>query len=259
MATFALQDSDDQPDGGATIGSTAAGAEMDSGIAAVTIDADVDRQRDHWRTTFARRRDFLGAAASEPAVAALARFESAGVRSVLELGSGQGRDTLYFASAGLAVTALDYADEGLEQLLGAAEGAGLADRVLPVSADVRLPLPFASQSFDACYAHMLFCMALSTPDLERLAGEVRRVLRPGGLLVYTVRTTEDAHFGVGTDHGDSMWEMGGFIVHFFDRALIDRLATGFEVLDIAEYTEGKLPRRLVGVTMRKADRSGRRP
>jgi SAM-dependent methyltransferase len=228
---------------------------MDPGIAAITMDADLDRQRDQWRTTFARRLNFLGAAASEPTVPALARFESAHVHRLLELGSGQGRDTLCFASAGIDVTALDYADEGLEQLMRAAAGAGLADRVEPVSADVRSPLPFASQSFDACYAHLLFCMALSTPDLQRLAGEVRRVLRPGGLLVYTVRTTEDAHFGVGTDHGDDMWEMGGFIVHFFDRTLIDRLATGFDVLDIAEYEEGKLPRRLVGITMRKAEHS----
>jgi SAM-dependent methyltransferase len=231
---------------------------MDPGIAAMTTDADLDRQRDQWRTTFARRLDFLGASASEPAVVALARFESADVRRLLELGSGQGRDTLRFATAGINVTALDYADEGLEQLKRAAASAGLTDWVESVSSDVRSPLPFASQSFDACYAHLLFCMALSTPDLERLAGEVRRVLRPGGLLVYTVRTTEDAHFGVGTDHGDDMWEMGGFIVHFFDRMLIDRLATGFDVLDIAEYEEGKLPRRLVGITMRKAEHSGPR-
>ena len=48
-----------------------------------------------------------------------------------------------------------------------------------------------------------------------------------------------------------MFETDGFIVHFFDRALIDRLATGFELLEVAEYEEGKLPRRLFGVTMHK--------
>ena len=30
-------------------------------------------------------------------------------------------------------------------------------------------------------------------------------------------------------------------MHFFDRALIDRLAAGFELLEVAEYEEGKLP------------------
>jgi hypothetical protein len=43
---------------------------------------------------------------------------------------------------------------------------------------------------------------------------------------------------------------GGFVVHFFDRALVDRLATGFELVDIAGFTEGQLPRRLWRVTMR---------
>jgi hypothetical protein len=100
---------------------------------------------------------------------------------------------------------------------------------------------------------MLFCMALTTPELERLAGEVRRVVRPGGLVVYTVRNVDDAHFGTGVDRGDGMFEHGGFIVHFFDRALVDRLARGFTLLEIAELTEGQLPRRLWQVTMRKPD------
>ena len=81
--------------------------------------------------------------------------------------------------------------------------------------------------------------------------EVKRVVRPGGLVVYTVRNTSDSHFGAGIDHGDGMFEMDGFIVHFFDRALIERLAGGFDVLDIAEYEEGRLPRRLFAVTMRR--------
>ena len=98
---------------------------------------------------------------------------------------------------------------------------------------------------------MLFCMALTTAEIERLMAEVRRVLRPGGLLVYTVRTTSDAHFGFGADRGDDRWETGGFIVHYFDRALIDRLDDGFEVLEVAHYEEGGLPRRLAAVTMRK--------
>jgi hypothetical protein len=67
------------------------------------------------------------------------------------------------------------------------------------------------------------------------------VLHPGGLVVYTARTTADAHYGTGTPRGDDMYEHGGFIVHFFDRALIDRLAVGFEVIDVTDFTEGDLP------------------
>jgi len=97
---------------------------------------------------------------------------------------------------------------------------------------------------------MLFCMALTTGEIECLAAELRRVLRPGGLVVYTARTTADAHYGTGTPRGDDMYEHGGFIVHFFDRALIDRLAVGFELIDVTDFTEGELPRWLARVTMR---------
>jgi SAM-dependent methyltransferase len=115
---------------------------------------------------------------------------------------------------------------------------------------VREPLPFDDDAFDACYSHMLFCMALTTAELERLAGEVLRVVRPGGLVVYTVRHTGDAHFGTGTPRGEAAFEHGGFVVHFFDRPLVERLAAGFELVGLEPFEEGALPRRLWRVVMR---------
>jgi SAM-dependent methyltransferase len=211
-----------------------------------------DPQQDHWSRTYATRSDFLGADSSVIGRAALERFQAAGVRDLLELGPGQGRDTIEFAAAGLDVTAVDFAETGLAQIADKAARAGVAGSIRPVVGDVRDPLPFADATFDACYAHMLFCMALTTDEIVRLAAEVHRVLRVGGLLVYTVRTTADAHYGAGVGYGDDRWEMGGFVVHFFDRALVERLAEGWELLDVADHEEGKLPRRLFAVTMRRS-------
>jgi SAM-dependent methyltransferase len=98
---------------------------------------------------------------------------------------------------------------------------------------------------------MLLCMALTTREIVELTAEVHRVLRPGGLFVFTVRNRSDPHFGAGIAHGDDQFEMGGFVVHFFGSALIDRLAAGFEIVEIADCAEGRLPRRLSVVTMRR--------
>jgi SAM-dependent methyltransferase len=211
-------------------------------------------QQQHWAATFEAHPDMYGTDPSAPGIAAAEIFAVAGQSSVLELGAGQGRDTLYLARCGLHVTALDYAAGTVETLAAKARAAGLADRVSVARHDIRQPLPHPDASFAGCYSHMLFSMALTTIELERLAREVRRVLRPGGLVVYTARTTADAHFGAGTPRGDGMYEHGGFIVHFFDRGLIDRLAAGFELVDVTDFTEGELPRRLAQVTMRVAER-----
>jgi hypothetical protein len=40
---------------------------------------------------------------------------------------------------------------------------------------------------DICYSHMLYCMALTTSELEFLSQEVRRVLKPGGLNYKEIR------------------------------------------------------------------------
>jgi SAM-dependent methyltransferase len=213
--------------------------------------SDADAQRKHWTATFARRPDFLGSGVSEVGRAALTRFAAGGVADLLELGPGQGRDTIAFAAAGLSVTALDFAPTGLEAIATTAAEAGLGGAIRTVLGDVRDPLPFDDAMFDASYAHMLFCMALTSQETIGLASEVHRIVRPGGLLVYSVRTVEDAHYRAGTAHGDDRWEMGGFVVHFFDRALIDQLAAGWDILEVADFEEGPLPRRLAAVTMRR--------
>jgi SAM-dependent methyltransferase len=210
------------------------------------VDPDpLDRQKQQWQRTFADNPEMYGRQPSEPAVYAIELFTREDMSSVLELGAGQGRDTLAFLGAGFRVTALDYEADALRTL------GNQADNLTVVIHDVREPLPLADASFDAVYSHMLFNMALTTSELDGLMREVHRVLRPNGLNVYTVRHVGDAHFGAGIPRGDGMYEHGGFIVHFFDRLLVERLAAGFTIIEVADFEEGALPRRLWRVTMRK--------
>lgn len=212
----------------------------------------LDAQHEQWQTTFAKKPEMFGNAPSEPATKAVELFKREGVRRVLELGAGQGRDTPVFAANGFQVVAVDYSQAALDAIAAKANAmGGVGPRIKTVRHDVREPLPFADETFDACYSHMLFCMALTVAELEHLSQEIRRVLKPGGLNVYTVRHTQDAHFGTGTHRGENMYEVGGFIVQFFTREMVERLAHGYELLGIDEFEEGGLPRKLFRVTLRK--------
>jgi SAM-dependent methyltransferase len=211
----------------------------------------LDAQQECWETSFLQKPEMFGVDQSGPAVLAAGQFQREGKQKILELGSGQGRDTLFFARSGFQVTVADYSQTAVETVVQKARSAGLGEQIDAVHQDVREQLQFPDGSFDACYSHMLFCMALTTTELEHLSREVWRVLRPGGLNVYTVRHTGDAHCGTGVHRGEEMWEVGGFIVHFFNREKVFHLAKGFEVVSVDEFEEGGLPRELWRVTLRK--------
>ncbi|MDX2697744.1 class I SAM-dependent methyltransferase [Streptomyces ipomoeae] len=170
------------------------------------------------------------------------------MKDVLELGAGHGRDALFFAREGFTVRATDFSATGLEQLRAAARVQGVGERVTAVVHDAREPLPLPDASVSGVFAHMLLCMALSTTEIHALVSEIRRVLRPGGVFVHTVRHTGDAHYGTGTPHGDDIYEHGGFAVHFFPRELVDGLADGWQLEEAHAFEEGDLPRRLWRVT-----------
>lgn len=213
----------------------------------------LNAQHQHWEKTFSQNPDMFGTEPSNPAKIACEMFKKEDKTQILELGGGQGRDTLFFAQNGIRVCTLDYSESAVRTITDKARELDLSGSITALQHDVREPLPFDDESFDGCYSHMLYCMALTTSELEFLSREVRRVLRPKGLQMYTVRHTKDAHYGTGLHRGEDMYEVGGFIVHFFSREKVEHLAKGYEIVSIDEFEEGDLPRKLFQVTLRKRE------
>lgn len=208
-------------------------------------------QRQHWQNTYRDNPGMYGSTPSASAMYAAQVFRVARAEQVLELAAGHGRDALYFAQQGFRVLATDFSGVAVAQIQRAAQAQGLTERISAVVHDLRDPLPPKTGSVDAVYAHMALCMALSTNEIHAVVNEVRRVLRPGGTFVYTVRHVGDAHYGAGNPHGDDIYEHGGFAVHFFSERLIEALTDGWIRDDVHAFEEGALPRRLWRVTWTK--------
>jgi ubiquinone/menaquinone biosynthesis C-methylase UbiE len=218
------------------------------------VDHMEDDQQKRWNDTYAANKDFFGDRPSEFGLRAADWMKVAGAKDILELGCGQGRDTLLFLKRGFAVTALDYSSNCLEQVRKAAEGASLQTNLNTMQNDLRQGLPFPDASFDAVYSHMLFTMRLTESELEAAFKEVLRVLRPGGLNIYSVRNVHDPHYQKGKHMGEDMWQNPlGFVVHFFSEEKIRRMAFGAEVVLINEFEDTSPPftKKLYEVILRK--------
>lgn len=100
----------------------------------------------------------------------------------LEIGAGTGYFSLNLLRAGLveSVVCTDISPGMLATLKGNADRLGLADRVETVACDAEA-LPFADASFDLVCGHAVLH---HLPDLPGAFAQFRRVLRPGGTLVF---------------------------------------------------------------------------
>jgi SAM-dependent methyltransferase len=216
------------------------------------LDKDLlNKQSQHWENNFSNKPEMFGVSSSHPASYTLEIFKKNNFKNMIELGAGQGRDSLLFAKNDIYVHALDYSQSGIGKINEKASEFKLLNRVNAQLFDVRERLPFEDNSIDGCYSHMLYCMALSFEEIENLNNEVHRVLKQGGLNVFTVRNIEDGDYQNGIHRGEDLYESNGFIVHFFSKDKIKKLLRGFELLDMSTFEEGSFPRRLYRATMRK--------
>ena len=182
---------------------------------------------------------------------ALELFKEKNIHKIVEIGAGLGRDTLFFAKNLIHTTALDYSPSGIDIINQKTKKNNLSNYISTKLFDVRQKLPFEDNSIEACYSHMLYCMALTTSDLKKLNNEILRILKPGGINIYTVRHTNDGDFQNGIHIGEDLYENDGFIVHYFSEDKVNSLLNGFKNISLQKFEEGNFPRRLFFVVNEK--------
>tara|TARA_Y100001970_G_scaffold119197_1_gene147800 strand:+ start:538 stop:1191 length:654 start_codon:yes stop_codon:yes gene_type:complete len=211
----------------------------------------LNQQSQHWEKNFSSKPEMFGLEQSLSAEKALKLFKEKKISKVLELGSGLGRDTIFFAKNLIHVTALDYSSSGIEIIKQKALKQNLSKNISTNIFDIRKTLPFDDNSIEACFSHMLYCMALTSNELKNLNNEICRVLKPSGLNIYTVRNTFDGDYKKGIHRGEDLYENDGFIVHFFSKNKVKSLFSGFKNILIEEFEEGNFPRKLYIVVNEK--------
>ena len=216
------------------------------------MDTEVlNQQSQHWEKNFSSKPEMFGLEPSEPAKKSLKLFQEKNINKIVELGAGLGRDTIFFAKNYIHVTALDYSSSGIKAINEKAEKQNLSKNISTKIFDVRKKLPFKDESVDACFSHMLYCMALTSLEIESLNNEIFRILKPGGINIYTVRHINDGDYKKGIHRGEDLYENDGFIVHFFSKEKVKSYLNGFQNVIIENFEEGKFPRKLYFVCNKK--------
>ncbi len=157
---------------------------------------------------------------------------------VIDVGCGHGRHTVALCRAGFWTVGVDIAPSAIESTGAMARGGGRG--CLIARCDMQA-LPFADAVFDAVLAWRT-CYLQRKAGIVRAVAEAARVLRPGGFLLASFRSTTNILFYVGRNRGrqieentyylDDGNEFHGVIYHFFSRRELLSLFGGYEVVSL---------------------------
>ena len=112
--------------------------------------------------------------------------------SLLELGCGNGRDSLFFAAQGLKITAVDASDYAITELAQR----NVANAEFICGDFVESDLIYARQ-YDFCYSRFSL-HAINAAQEDLLLHNVKNSLKSGGKFFIEVRSVNDDLFGKGT-------------------------------------------------------------
>jgi len=163
------------------------------------------------------------------------------VKTILDLGCGNGRHAIYFAREGFAASGIDVSPRAIKWATDWAKRENLEVdfRVADIT-----ELPYTDKTFDVVVSHGV--LDHIRPETAKLAvAEVKRVLNPNGLFYCDLRSTDDFEYGVGeeaapntfvVDHGFE----AGLVQHFFNKPEIDALFDGLFRIIYSEISESRL-------------------
>jgi spermidine synthase len=214
-----------------------------------------ERQREFWRGKYAEDPNFFGEEESAFArwCAPILHAEK-GIREVIELGGGYGRDARYLSAQGFHVRGVDLA---APQPSGTPEPPQQERRSELLAGDAfeflrQLP----PQSVDAVYSNMFFNMDFTEGEHRELMETIHQVLRRGGLHLYSARSTSDPWYGRGKRVGRDSFDPAphGVTMHYFSVEYANQLCEGWfgpvERVECSE-GEGEFPIRLLYVVDRR--------
>lgn len=129
-------------------------------------------QREFWNERFAKEGYFYGTEPNLYVAARIDAFDSP--KKILFLGEGEGRNAIYAARAGHAVTALDASDIGLAKCAQRAREENLSLTLVHTDLEIWEP----AERYDAVLCSFLH---LPEPLRSNVYGKVLNILNPGGV------------------------------------------------------------------------------
>ncbi|MBQ2982177.1 MAG: adenylyl-sulfate kinase [Lachnospiraceae bacterium] len=166
---------------------------------------DFDRDTEYWNNYYHSKPDI-----ERPSLFAIEVAKNIQNGNLIELGCGNGRDSLYFASKGINVTAIDASDYIITSLK---EKYASDEKLTFICDDFCCTKALFMGQYDYCYSRFSI-HAITEEQQEELISNVYEALKEGGKFFIEVRSVNDELFGKGEKIGRNAFKYDGHYRRF---------------------------------------------
>ncbi len=160
------------------------------------------------------------------------------VKNILELGCGQGRDSIFFAENGYNVLATDFSQNAItsvENSINVRKINNVRTKLLDLQKDFGI-----HEKFDCVYSNLAF-QFFDELELSQAFRRISLCLNKGNLLIFSTKKAGDKYHNFGEKVNDNAFKSKGITRYFFEKNVIETLVTDlFDIEDFGDETHTNL-------------------
>ena len=186
----------------------------------------------YWNKLYSKE-NYFGTGQTILANSAKELIDKYSIQKILELGCGQGRDSVFFAKYGYDVTATDISENAINFVEKIKDKHDLKNLNLFVH-DTKNSFDFLNEKFDLVYSNLAL-QFFDLSQLNNIFSRIHNIMNQNSFFLFSTKKPGDKYFNFGNKISDYAFEYKGITRFFFESNQIqDILKDYFDIIFFEE-------------------------
>ena len=159
------------------------------------------------------------------------------IQNILEIGCGQGRDSIFFSEKGYSIETFDISENAITFVNKTKKSFNLKN-LNAIVHDVTEPFSYSNNFFDFVYSNLAL-QFFDIDSLEKIFDNIYRVMKNEATILFSTKKKGDKYYDFGTKISEDAYEHKGITRYFYDKSVLEHmLEHQFEILhfDVDRHT-----------------------
>ncbi len=186
----------------------------------------------YWNNLYSKD-DYFGTGQTILADFAKTIIEENNISTLLELGCGQGRDSLFFTNFVSNVTSVDISENAINFVKKTKNERNLTNLDLFVH-DIKKPLHFLDKSFDMVYSNLAL-QFFDINQLKEIFSNISEIMSNDSFFIFSTKKPGDKYFNFGKKISENSFQYKDITRYFFEKSQIKYLLEqNFKIISFEE-------------------------